>query len=132
MSKILVSDPFAYTVLPHTLARPENLFGHHTIDRFASCHNVLAWQPRYNSLYFESAAEGLNAFAAYWRYNGAYGEQENKWVHLPYLLISRVIRHIQQCNASSTLILPFWTLASWWPDFVPLLNSHPSIDLGLY
>ena len=130
MSKILVSDPFAYTVLPHTFARLENLFGHHTIDRFASRHNVLVRPPRYNSLYFESAAEGLNAFAAHWRYN-ADGELENNWVHPPYLLISRVIRHIQQCNASATLILPFWTSASWWPDVVPLLTSHPSIDLGL-
>ena len=45
MSKILVSDPFAYTVLPHTFARLENLFGHHTIDRFASCNNVLVRPP---------------------------------------------------------------------------------------
>ena len=130
MSKALVNDPFAYTLIPHTFARLEELFGHHTIDRFASSHNVLVRPPRYNSLYFESAAESLNAFAVHWRYSRN-GDLENNWVHPPYLLISRVIRHIQHCKASATLILPMWTSASWWPDVVPLLTSHPSIDLGL-
>jgi hypothetical protein len=111
MSKIIVDDPFAYTNQEHTLARLELIFGHYTIDRVASKYDVKVSPPRYNSKYFESEAEGLNAFSMHWRLNSR-GEQENNWIHPPNLLISRVIRHIQHCNATAILILPAWPSAS--------------------
>jgi hypothetical protein len=129
MSKIIVNDPFAYAVQQHTLARLEQIFGRHTIDRFASKYDVRVYPPRYNSKYFEKEAEALNAFSMHWRLNSR-GEHENNWIHPPYLLISRTIRHIQHCNATATLILPFWPSASWWPDVVPLLKTNDHINLG--
>jgi hypothetical protein len=129
MSKIMANDPFAYTIQEHTFAHLEQIFGHHTIDRFASKYNVRVSPPRYNSKYFEPEAEGLNAFSMHWRLNNQ-GEQENNWLHPPYLLISRVIRHIQHCKAAATLIIPSWPSASWWPDVVPLLKTNVHINLG--
>ena len=29
-----------------------------------------------------------------------------------------------------TVILPVWPSAYWWPDVLPLLSSHPHLDLG--
>ena len=58
------------------------------------------------------------------------GTLENNWVHPPYALIGRVIRHIRQSNALATFIAPKWSSAYWWPLLAPHLKTSRYLELG--
>ena len=71
------------------------IFGH----RFADHHNVKL--PRFNSKHYVPGSEAVDAFASHW------GGEMN-WLCPPISLIVRTIRHLSECKAKGTLIVPEW------------------------
>ena len=119
MAKLGAGDFYSYMLRPELRDWLDLQFGIHSLDRCASQNNVQVRFGRYYSKFYEPAAEGLDAFSCHWTY-APDGTLENNWVHPPYALLGRVLRHILQCNAQATLIAPQWPSASWWS----LLASH--------
>ena len=77
----------------------DELWGPHTVDRFACNYN--AKLPRLNSRFFQPGSEAVDAFCQDWRFN-------NNWLCPPVCLIARVIQHLELCQARGTLIAPLW------------------------
>jgi len=129
LSKWHSYDHYSFTLTDEAYAVVERHFGPHTIDRFASAFNVRVAGGRYNSLYFEPAAEGLDAFAFDWRCNQE-GTLENNWIHPPYRMIGKALYHTLTCKARATSILPIWPSAHWWPLVQPFLHHFSTLQLG--
>ena len=88
----------------------DRIWGPHTIDRFANVFNKKLL--RYNSRFWNPGCEAVDAFTQDW-------EGDNNWLVPPVNLILRVIKHLKECNASGTLIVPFWTSGVFWPVLCP-------------
>ena len=99
-------DPAVFGVL-------EQVWGPHTVDRFASCNN--AQLPRFNSRHWSPGTEAIDAFTSHWG-------GENNWWCPPIVLVPRVIRHAQTCGAVGTLVVPCWFSAPFWPILCPDSN----------
>jgi hypothetical protein len=78
-------------------------FGPHTTDRYASAFNVGVSPGRYNPLYFELAAECLNAFA---KNCASAGTSENDWIHPHRGLMAQALCHYLAWRARGALVLP--------------------------
>ena len=81
-------------------------WGPHTVDRFATCYNVQV--ERFNSRYACPGSEAVDAFTVDW-------SKENNWWCPPPMLVPRVLRHADRCNAQGTLVVPMWESAHFWP-----------------
>ena len=90
--------------------RLEQLWGPHTVDRFASYYNTQL--PRFNSRFWNPGAEAVDAFTCNW-------DRENNWLCPPVYLIPRVIGHAKKCCAVGTLVVPEWPSAPFWPLLYP-------------
>ena len=75
------------------------------MDRFACNYN--AKLPRFNSRFFQSGSEAVDAFCQDWRFN-------KNWLCPPVCLIARVIQHLELCQARGTLIVPLWKSSFFW------------------
>ena len=122
MSKLGPGDVYSFTVQPWVRTRLDSTFGAHSIDRFASHNNIQVDPPRYNSLYFETNSEWLDAFSCHWTW-GPHATRENNWIHPPYQLVGQVLQHLALCGAQGTVILPRWEAAPWWPHVHALLPA---------
>ena len=103
-AKVCNGDQYCFMLRPGPREFIQCTFGIHTIDRFASRNNIQVPSGRYNSKFYESGAEWLNAFSCNWRLDSA-GCLENNWVHPPYSLIGRVCDYAVACRANATIIL---------------------------
>ena len=83
----------------------DELWGPHTVDRFACNYN--AKLPRFNSRFFQPGSEAVDAFCQDWRF-------DNNWLCPPVCLIARVIQHLELCQARGTLIAPLWKSSFFW------------------
>ena len=83
----------------------DELWGPHTVDRFACNYN--AKPPRFNSRFFQPGSEAVDAFCQDWRF-------DNNWLCPPVCLIARVIQHLELCQARGTLIAPLWKSSFFW------------------
>ena len=88
----------------------DNLWGPHSIDRFASPHN--AKLPRFNARFWCKAVCGVDAFCQSWT-------SENNYFCLPVSLIIQVIKRIFAVKAKGTLVIPNWTTSAFWPFVCP-------------
>ena len=75
----------------------DNIWGPHTVDRFASEHN--AQLPKFNSRFWNPGSEAIDSFTVNW-----YGE--NNWWCPPLYLVLRLLYHAKTCKAVGTLIVP--------------------------
>lgn len=83
----------------------DNLFGPHSIDRFAS---ILTHQlPRYNSLYWDPGTEGVDAL------HQSNWQSEMNFVNPPFRLLPKILDHIQRSKSEATIIAPYWPAKSW-------------------
>jgi hypothetical protein len=80
-----------------------NVWGPHTIDRFASDYNTKC--KVFNSKYW---CTGINAFDQHWG-------QENNWIVPPPSVAQKCIQKMKQETANGTIIIPYWKSASYWP-----------------
>ena len=83
-----------------------NLWGPHTIDRFANMDNRKI--DRYNSLYWNPGSENIDSFTCNWR-------GDNNWLVPPVSMVSKVINHLVNCKAIGTLVVPKWPSSPFWP-----------------
>ena len=88
----------------------DGMHGPHTVDRFASFYNNLV--SCFNSHFWNPGSEAVDAFTEYWA-------RENNWLCPPVAIILRVLRHAQHCSAVSTLVVPLWKSAPFWPLLCP-------------
>ena len=75
----------------------DDMWGPHTVDRFASHINALL--PRYNARFFDPGSEATDALAQMW-------SRENNFVNAPIRLIPQVLNLIVEQKASATIIAP--------------------------
>lgn len=75
----------------------ENLWGPHSVDRFACSYN--AKLPRFNSRFVQPGTEAVDAFTQDW-------STENTWLVPPIPLIGRVLKHMSDCKAVGTPVVP--------------------------
>ena len=85
-------------------------WGPHTVDRFASHYNTQF--SRFNSRFWNPGTEAVDAFTCDW-------QDDNNWLCPPVYLITRVIRHANNCSAKGTLVVPEWPSAVFWPILFP-------------
>jgi hypothetical protein len=98
-------DTADWALHPSLFAAVDQLWGPHTVDRFASAHN--AHCRRFNSRYYDAAAEAVDAFALSWR-------GENNYAFPPFDMIAQTLAHAQRDFADLTLIFPFWPAQPWF------------------
>ena len=84
----------------------DNVWGPHTVDRFANFLNSKL--PRFNSRFWNPDSEDIDCFVLNW-------QGENNYVCPPISLFPRVILHMKNCGAFGTLIVPLWRSAPFWP-----------------
>ena len=85
-------DPIMFKTL-------DDLWGPHTVDRFATHYN--AQLERFNSRCACPGTEAVDSFTSDWG-------GENNWWYPPPCLVARVIGHAEVCKAQGTLIVPAW------------------------
>ena len=95
---------------PKEFAKINNLWGPHSIDRFADVYNRQT--ERFNSRFWNPESEAVDAFTCNWG-------NENNWLCPPVHLINRVVQHAKKTNAQVTLIVPGWQSAPFWPVIFP-------------
>lgn len=111
-SKVIDTDDWMLN--PSHFRQLDDLWGPHTIDRFAS-HNSFQIA-RFCSRWWCPGTEVIDAFTVDWG-------RENNWLVPPVFLIPRVISHMRLGSEQGTLVVPFWQSAHWWP----LLSPGPGI-----
>ena len=88
----------------------DNIWGPHTVDRFAN--PVNAQIERFNSRFWNPGTDAVDAFTCNWA-------EDNNWWFPPVYLIPRVVRYAQRSGASGTLIAPQWKSSPFWPLIFP-------------
>lgn len=101
-----IEDPDDWGISVDIFQKIELLWGPHSIDRFANFRNTKL--ARFNSLFWNPGAEEIDSFVQDWH-------GENNYVCPPIFLIPRVLRHMRNCKAVGTLVVPFWPSAIFWP-----------------
>lgn len=84
----------------------DNLWGPHTVDRFASDYNTKC--KVFNSKCWCPGTTGINSLEQHWG-------MENNWVVPPPSIAGTCIQKMKQEKANGTLIVPFWKSAPFWP-----------------
>ena len=75
----------------------DQLWGPHSIDRFASSYN--AKLSRFNSRFLQPGTEAVDAFTQDW-------SSENNWLLPPICLIGKLLSYVHESKAFGTLIVP--------------------------
>ena len=94
-----IYDTGDWGLSPLSFHRIDLAWGPHSIDRFANYLN--AYLLRFNSRFWNPAAEGIDVFVMDWA-------GENNYVFAPVCLILRVLLHMRNCKASLSLVVPLW------------------------
>ena len=83
----------------------DNMWGPHTIDRFANSGNTNV--RKFNSRYWNPSSESADALTHYWGF-------DNNWFVPPIYSVLRTTIHLLLCKARETLIVPRWPSAPYW------------------
>ena len=90
---------------PEVFRQLDQMFGPHSIDRFATCSTTHL--PLYNSRYLDPGTAGVDALGQTdW-------SSHNNFVNRPFRLISRVLDTVEAHQAVATLIAPFRPAQPW-------------------
>lgn len=112
LSKII--DPDDWSLNREVFVQLDNMFGPHSIDRFACHYNTQL--RRFNSRYWNPGCEAADCLTQDW-------SGENNWVCPPASMVLTTIRHMRKCHAKGTVIVPVWPSAPFWPILSPKLGS---------
>ena len=93
-------------------------FGPFSVDRFASSDTTKCC--RFYSKFWWPGSEGVDAFSITWL-------GDNNWLVPPVHLVSHTILHLESCRASSTLLVPKWPSAVFWPILFPTHGLRSSV-----
>ena len=83
-----------------------SLFGPFTVDRFANASNKRLL--RFNSKFWNPGVEAVDCFSQNW-------VGENNWLVPPIHLVIKTIKHLVQCKARGSLVVPKWPSSAFWP-----------------
>lgn len=101
-----LKSKYEWKLHPKVFQHLDQVFGPHTIDRFASFQTRQL--PRYNSLSFDPETEGIDALSQEnWM-------AESNFVNPPFRLISKVLNVIEAQEATATIIAPYWPNQVWF------------------
>lgn len=109
-----IDDPNDYMLDPSCFRYIDDLWGPHTVDRFASVQTKQL--TRYCSRYRNPGCEAVDAFTVSWL-------KENNWIFPPPYLIPRIVKHMSAGGEDGTLLVPQWPSAMWWPLLVDTNGS---------
>jgi len=109
------NDSDDWRLHPKYYSRLDEMYGVHTVDRFASALNTHC--PRFNSRHHFPGTEAVDAFSVSW------AGSDNSWVNPPFAQASRVVDKIVAEGANATVLLPVWTAHSWWARAVERANE---------
>ena len=102
-SKIIDVDD--YSVHDDVFVQLDELWGPHTVDRFACCYNTKL--PRFNSRFLQPGTEAVDAFSQDW-------SSDINWLVPPVTFIGTVLSYMRSCKARGTLVVPMWRSACFW------------------
>jgi hypothetical protein len=88
----------------------EQLWGPHTVDRFASPHNNKL--SVFNARFWCRGVSGLDAFCQDWSH-------DNNYFCPPISLIVQVVKRMAASKAIGTLVVPRWQSSHFWPHICP-------------
>ena len=115
-----------WSVTDEFFAFIDNIWGPHTVDRFANSENKKL--PRFNSLFWNPGRESVGALSQNW-------QGENNWLvplpppPPPIYLIPQAIQHLLTCRAKGTLVEPTWPSDPFWPvHFQSEYNPQPFVS----
>jgi len=109
-----------WSLHPETFKQLEDLWGPHTVDRFATSNNTQL--PRYNSRFFDPQAEATDAMTQSWK-------EENNYICPPWRMLPQIVNKIREERCNATLIVPLWPSAPWFPTLVRLSSNYVFINL---
>ena len=115
-----LSNLYEWKLHPQLFKYLDQLYGPHTIDRFASMSTRQC--KRYNSLHLDPWTEGVDALH---QNNWA---SENNFVNPPFRLLSKILNHIRATESNATIIAPMWPAQPWYPELVNMA-VHPPLKL---
>lgn len=98
----------------------DDLYGPHTVDRFATEYNNKIL--RYNSLFWTPSTEAVDAFSVHWG-------SENNLIVPPIYLIPKALNHLLFCKGKGTLIAPYWPSS---PFFPMIFGENASLQPFIY
>lgn len=104
LSKVIDIDD--WEVCYYTFMYFDHMWGPHIVDRYATWYNTKL--PRFNSLSRVPGSEAVDDFTQGWIY-------ENNWLVPPRKLVAKCINKIKYEGCKSTLFVPMWISASFWP-----------------
>jgi len=117
LSRIRRHDRSDWSLNKSQFQKMERKWGPHTVDLFARREN--AQLPRYCSLLPDPRACGSDGL----RMENLH--QENAFAFPPFSLIPRLLRRVQEDEATVTLIAPAWPTQAWWPTLQSMLVAKP-------
>ena len=109
-------DRHNWMLHPNLFQLLEDLWGPHSIDRFATFQNRQLL--RYNSLYWDVGSEAVDAFSQRW-------SGENNYVNAPWALLPRIIEKVVADRAVATVIAPNFRAQAWHQNLRRLAISPP-------
>ena len=108
---------YEWQLNPLVFNRIDNIWGPHSIDRFASV--TTTQLQTYNSRFADPQTHGIDALAQQdWRLH-------NNYVNPPFRLIPRVLDVVQAQQAEATLIAPYWPSQPWFGKLQSMLVAPP-------
>jgi hypothetical protein len=112
-----------WSLHPIAFKELEDLWGPHTVDRFATSNNKQLH--RYNSRFFDPQAEATDAMTQDW-------SKENNFINSPWRMLPQIISKIKEERCDATIIAPLWPSAPWFPQLLRLSSdlfciSHQNI-----
>ena len=100
-----IVSPYNWCLNPQAFAQIDQMWGPHTMDRFASMDAHLV--AKYNSMYLDPYTAGVDALAQDdWN-------REMNFCNPPFWLIPKVLRTVVKQGAEATLIAPLWKGQHW-------------------
>ena len=96
------------------------IWGAHTVDRFASRENRQL--PRYNARWRDGRAEAVDCLSL----PDSSWTAENNWCNPPWDLIDDLVAKLRQSGASATVIVPRWPTKPWFHHLSEMASE--SID----
>ena len=111
-----VKDKANWMLNPGIFFILDNIWGPHSIDRFASNQNTHL--SRYNSRFWDPGTEGIDALAQDWRF-------ENNFINPPWCLLQNVIDKIIKEKVWATIIAPVWPGQHWYQKLLKITVGNP-------
>ena len=108
LSRVTDSDDWRLCI--ETFRLLDDLWGPHSVDRFAS--NLSFQLPRFNSRWWCPGSEAVDAFTQNWA-------EENNWCVPPPVFLGRLYYFLLAVQCHSTVVVPEWPSAPWWPLWRP-------------